>query len=81
MEYVVALRYKLRMFEMPINGPAHVLCDNQAVVNNSSKLESVLNKRHCSIAYHDVHWATTAGIIRVVKIGTKGNLADAMTKK
>ena len=70
MEHVVALRYKLRMFGMPINGPAHVLCDNQAVVNNSFKLESVLNKMHCSIAYHDVRWAATAGIIRIVKIGT-----------
>ena len=80
MEHIVALRFKLRMFGVPIEGPAHVLCDNQAVVNNSSKLESILNKKHCSIAYHAVRWAVTAGILRVGKIGTKENLADAMTK-
>ena len=80
MEHIVGLRFKLRMFGIPIEGPAHVLCDNQAVVNNSSKLESILNKKHCSIAYHAVQWAVTAGILRVGKIGTKENLADAMTK-
>ena len=81
MEHIVGLRYKLRMFGIPIEGPAHVLCDNQAVVNNSSKLESVLNKKHCAIAYHAVRWAVTASILRVGKIDTKENLADAMTKR
>ena len=74
MEHIVGLRYKLRMFGIPIEGPAHVLCDNQAVVNNSSKLESVLNKKHCAIAYHAVRWAVTASIMRVGKIDTKKTL-------
>ena len=46
MEHIIGLRFKLRMFGIPIEGPAHVLCDNQAVINNSSKLESILNKKH-----------------------------------
>ena len=32
------------MFGVKIDGPAKLLNDNKAVVNNSSKIESVLNK-------------------------------------
>ena len=60
MEHVVALRYKLRIFGIPVDGPADILCDNQSVVNNSCKLSSVLNKKHNSIAYHAVQWAVAA---------------------
>ena len=43
-EHIVALRYKLRMFGVHIDGPAKALSDNNAVINNSSKIESTLNK-------------------------------------
>ena len=81
MEYIVALRYKLRMFGVELDGPTKVLCDNNSVVNNSSKVESVLNKKHNSIAYHAVRWAVAAMIMIVGKIHTDYNLADAMTKR
>jgi hypothetical protein len=83
MEGIVALRYKLRMFGVPIPAgePANVLCDNQGVVNNTSKVESILNKKHSSIAYHGVRWSVAAGIMRVGKILGDHNLADAMTKR
>ena len=58
-----------------------VLCDNLSVVRNSSKIESTLNKKHNSIAYHAVRWGVAAGIIRVGKIAGEYNLADAMTKR
>ena len=48
-ESIIALRFKLRMFGVPINGPALVLNDNQSTVNNSSKIESIFNKKHKSI--------------------------------
>ena len=35
-EQLEALRYKLRMFRVPIDGPADVYCDNQSVVDGSS---------------------------------------------
>jgi len=35
-EMVEALRYKLRCFGVPVEGPTDVLCDNQSVVTNSS---------------------------------------------
>ena len=49
---VIALRYKLRMFGVPIEGPTEMLCDNKAVFKNTSTPESVLRKKYHSIAYH-----------------------------
>ena len=51
-EMVEALRYKLRMFGVPLDGPASIFCDNKAVYKNTSIPESVLSKKHHIIAYH-----------------------------
>ena len=51
-EMIEALRYKLRMFGVPIDGPANVYCDNEAVYKNTTIPESTLKKKHHSIAYH-----------------------------
>ena len=80
-ESIIGLRFKLRMFGIPFHSPADVLCDNQSVVTNSSKLESKLNKKHSSVAYHATRWAVAAGIIRVGKVPGEENLADAFTKR
>ena len=80
-ESIIGLRFKLRMFGIPFYTSADVLCDNQGVVNNSSKIESKLNKKHSSVAYHATRWAVAAGIIRVGKIHGDENLADAFTKR
>jgi hypothetical protein len=80
-EMIVALRYKMRMFGVPIDGPANVLCDNQGVVKITSIPESVLNKKHVSIAYHTVREVAAAGILRVGKEDTETNLADLFTKQ
>jgi hypothetical protein len=79
-ELIVALRYKLRMFGVPIIGPASILCDNQGVVKNVSIPESTLTKRHNAINYHTTREAVAAGIIRVGKEDGLTNLADAFTK-
>ena len=46
-EYIQHLRFKLRMFGVPLDRgqPAHILCDNKNIVKNSTKLESLLNKK------------------------------------
>ena len=80
-ESITALRYKLRMFGVPVDDSTKVLCDNESVVRNSSKLESVLNKKHCALAYHAVRWAVAASIISVGWIPTDYNIADAFTKR
>ena len=62
-EMIVGLRHKLRMFGVPIDGPANVYCDNQGVVKNTSLPESTLSKKHNAINYHAVREACAAGII------------------
>ena len=53
-EMLRGLRYKLRMMGIPLDGHAHVRCDNMSVVSNSSKPESTLKKRSNAVAYHYV---------------------------
>ena len=79
-ELIEALRYKLRMFGVPIEGPTNVFCDNEAVTKNSIYPESTLAKKHNAIAYHRTREAVAAGTIRVTKEDGKTNLADLLTK-
>ena len=51
-ELVQALRFKLRMFRIPLDGPASMYCDNEAVYKNIVHPDSVLKKKHHSVAYH-----------------------------
>ena len=81
MEQIVALRFKLRMFGVPIDGAANSIADNDSVVKNSSKINSSLNKKHSSIAYHAVRRSVAARIMRVGWIQSEENIADAMTKR
>ena len=83
-EDVEHLRFKLRIFGVPIydNGePTHILCDNNSVVTNTSNVESSLNKKHSSIAYHFSRWNVAAGVCKIAWVPTGENIADAMTKR
>ena len=79
-ELLVSLRYKLRMFGIPIDGSADVFCDNQSVTKNVTLPQSVLNKRHNAICYHRVREAQASEIIRVGWIQGEYNQADLGTK-
>ena len=79
-ELIEALTYKLRMFGVPISGPARIFCDNESVVKSSSFPESTLKKKHCSIAYHKVREAVAAGKQLIYYEHTSSNLADLFTK-
>ena len=79
-ELVEALRYKLRMFGVPLEGPANIYCDNEAVYQNTIIPESTLKKKHHSIAYHRCREAVAARTVRVAKQGTEKNLANLFTK-
>jgi hypothetical protein len=68
------------MMGVPINGPANVFCDNNAIVTNATIPESTLKRKHNSIAYHNVREAVAAGVIRVAKEHTDSSLADFLTK-
>ena len=80
MEANRALRYKLRMMGIPIDGPTYVYCDNMSVVYNTSSPESMLKKKSNSIAYHAVREAVAMGEILIAHIRTDDNIADVMTK-
>ena len=79
-ELIVSLQYKLRMFGVPIDGPADVYYDNQGVVKNASIPETTLTEKHNAINYHAVREAAAAGILRVGKEDGMTNLADLLTK-
>ena len=79
-DLVEALRYKLRMFGIPIDGPASILCDNRSVVTNTTAPESTLKKKHNSINYHRCREAQAADTVSVAWVDTKWNLADLATK-
>ena len=79
-EMIEGLRYKLRMMGIPISGSAHVMADNQSVIMNSTRPESVLKKKSNSIAYHYVRERVAAGILEVSYCRTESNLADVLTK-
>jgi hypothetical protein len=79
-ELIEALQYKLRMFGVPIDGPANVYCPNNGVVVNSARPESTLKKKHNAIAYHRVREAAAAGTICIAKEDMKTNIADLLTK-
>ena len=79
-EMIEAMRYKLRMFGIPIEGPTNIFCDNGAVCVNTTKPESTLSKKHHSISYHRCREAVAALTVRVSKEHTSTNLADLFTK-
>jgi hypothetical protein len=74
-EWIKALRYKLRMFEIPIEGATNVLGDNESVVNSALKVEARLNKKHNAICFHTVREASTANWIQVGWEPTASNIA------
>ena len=79
-DLIEALRYKLRMMGVPIESATKVYCDNESVVNATTRPESTLKKKHNAINYHRCREAIAAGHIRVAWINGTDNLADALTK-
>ena len=80
MEAIQALRYKLKMFGVPLMGPTEVFCfDNNSLVLNTSNVESKVNKKHNSLAFYAIRWSVVAEIMRVAWLSGKENISDAMT--
>jgi hypothetical protein len=79
-ELVRSLRYKLRMFGIPFEGPTDIFCDNESVFKNVSRPESVLSKKQHSISYHAAREAVASDVVRVAKEDTLTNLSDLFTK-
>ena len=71
MKATQALRYKLKMFGVPLMGPTKVFCGNNSLVLNTSNVESKLNKKHNSLAFHTIRWSVAAEIMRVAWLSGK----------
>ena len=83
LEAIEHLRFKLRCFGVPLpqGEPTYVFCDNESVVRNTTNVESTLNKKHSSVAYHHCRWSVAAGVITLAHISTHENIADCFTKR
>lgn len=79
-EYIRALRYKLRMMGIPVEGPAYVFGDNQSVLANTTNPGSVLKKKCTAVAYHVVREGVARGEWITAYINTHLNIADLLTK-
>ena len=77
---LIGLRYKLRMFGVPLDGPCNVFCDNGAVTKSSMNAETTLKKKHISISYHQAREAVAGGILLIFYEKTRSNHADLFTK-
>lgn len=70
----------MRMFGIPFEGPTHVFSDNESLTKNVSRVESTLNKKHSSIAYHLTRWSVAVGETTIAWIKGTENIADGFTK-
>jgi hypothetical protein len=69
-----ALRYKLRMFGVHIDGPTNGFCDNNSVVTNVMYPESTLN------TYHKVRESVAMEALRILHEKGSENCSDVLTK-
>jgi hypothetical protein len=83
LEAIEHLRFKLRCFgvPMPQGEPTYAYCDNESVVKNTTNVESTLNEKHSSMAYHHCRWSMAAGVITLAHISAHENLTDCFTKQ
>ena len=79
-EIIEALRYKLCIFEVSIDGSKDIFCDKGVVCMNTTQPELTLSKKHHSIYYHRAREAVAAGTVIVSKEYTWTNFADLFTK-
>ena len=79
-DMIEGLLYKLRMFGVPVEGEARILCDNMAAVKSGSNPDARLQKKHNSIAFHRVREAVAAGWALIYHENGNSNLADLLTK-
>jgi hypothetical protein len=49
MESLIALRYKVGTFGVPVPEPAYVFCNNESVINATSRVEGCLNKKEALV--------------------------------
>ena len=61
--------------------PTIMLNYNESAVNNRSKIEYTLKKKHSSVSYHLVCHNVAAGVVKIGWILTADNMSDAFTRR
>ena len=79
-EETIAIRSSLRSLGVRVETASYILGDNMGVIQNTTISSSLLKKKHVAISYHRVREAVAAGMVFPLKIGTKDNWSDALTK-
>lgn len=79
-ETLRGLRYKFGMMSAEIDGPKCIYCDDQSVISNTSKPESVLKKKSISICYAFVREAVAMKECLTTHLPTLKNYTDMLTK-
>ena len=80
-EYIIGLRYKLRMMGIPCVGPAYIEGDNQSVLANTTIPDSKLKKKNQSICCHVVREGSAWDVWRTGYVKSELNEADLLTKQ
>ena len=75
-----SLRNELRMFGIPIKGPAQVFCDNKGVVKNIRIPESILLKKPFAINYLHSPWSSCHKNSTSIWRRFKANLAELFAR-
>eukprot|EP00977_Amphora_coffeiformis_P015711 scaffold4678_cov122-Amphora_coffeaeformis.AAC.1 len=79
-ERIIDLRYTLRSFGVPLDGPAWLFGDNKLVVTSSSIPHSTLGKCWNTLSYHHVREAIAGGWLCFEHIPGTENPTDVLTK-
>ena len=78
-EQIMDMHYTLDMLGVPVID-SFMFGDNQSVLTNSTVPHSQLNKHHNVLAYHRVHEAIAAVVMKFFKIDGKKNPSDILSK-
>jgi hypothetical protein len=70
----------LRCLGVKVERSSYVFGDNLGVIQNTTIKDSLLKKKHVAISFHRVREATAARIVHPMKIDSKDNYADVLTK-
>ena len=79
-ELIEGLRYKLRMFDVPIDGATPVYRDNQICDEKRYCSSPALSKKYNPIRYHKVRESVASCWTSIAWIKSQDNLADLFTK-
>ena len=79
-EEVQSIRYMLRCLGVKVAVASLICGDNLGVIQNCTVSDSLLKKKHVAIAYHKSRESAAAGIVHPIKVASKNNFADILTK-